>query len=649
MQTKLQASDHGNVAASDVNGTQHGVLAHTAWAFLPVLVVNLILITSAGIDRAPWWVVFPVPFAAICICGHQYWNLRRHNRTGLTAEEQRQVLQTQTWRSAGTAAVVSAWGFAMCVYAPDMAHFFAAVAGFTAIGSATYVAYLQLPMRLIFIAVATSLLALALATQDYLSFIIAFCFATNALLLELYLSTHYRTFGNVVSQHVEAQSKYQDSKRAQAEILSIANTDDLTGVMNRRGFLSEVNALIAERSTSGEVFALGVIDLDGFKPVNDCFGHAAGDRVLIEVARRLSAHVGERGALARLGGDEFALLILHPENKDAVLAEGRAAIRALSAPIEFNGQVAQVSASCGFALYPEAGTTAATLLEHADEALYAVKDERRSAPAIYDGRNATAVVRRATIQQRLRRAMGTAEIYLEYQPIVCTETGRLLCYEALARWKDPEIGQVSPGEFIPIAENCGVMGELSRHLLREALVTATTWPSHVGVSFNVSPTSFADNTLALTIIGCLDAAGLSPSRLTIEITESAFASDHERVCEVLDLLRHVGIRVAMDDFGVGYSSFANLDRLPVDILKLDRSFIADVSADTRRQHIVAGIVEMCHKLKLTCVAEGIEDVAQLDFITKIGCNAVQGYLLGRPARPAALTHEIEPTMARARA
>ena len=620
-------------------GAHHDMVLRASWVFLPMVMVNFASIAMVVIDKAPWWVVFPIPLAAVAVCGYQIWHAHKTTTLKLTPADYRATLERKGNRAVLIAVALSAWGIAVAAYAPQLMYFIAAVSGFTAIGSVAYVAYLQGPMRLILGTVGIAMLVVVLVNNDYATFVVACCYASTALLLDVYVSTNSATFSSVVIQHLESQSKYQDSKRAQAEISRIANTDHLTGVMNRRGFLAEVEKLIEARQQRQTPFAIGVIDLDGFKPVNDCYGHAAGDQVLTEIARRLTDFARERGTVARLGGDEFAVLFPYLEELDDLTAIGQSAIASLTAPITVSNGVAHVSASCGLAIFPEAGTTSNTLLEHADEALYAAKRHQRSSTAVYDKRNQQTVLRRSLIEQRLRRAIDSDELYLEYQPIVDSRTGQLLSYEALARWHDAEAGMVSPAEFIPIAETCGLIGSLSSRLLRQALQTAATWPDDVMLSFNASPANISDNTLVVSVLAALHATKFPPKRLTLELTETAFA-ESGRVREMLESLRQIGVRIAMDDFGVGYSSFANLDRLPVDVLKLDRSFIADVANDERRRHIVAAIVEMAQRLGLSCVAEGIEDKAQLDFVAQTGCKAAQGYLIGRPARSHLLTHII---------
>lgn len=626
-------SREANAIGEAFIGAQHTIMADGAWAFLPMVMVNLVFIASVAIDKAPWWLVFPIPVVVICYCGIQLRKVHRDASRRLTTEEQQRALKAKGIISMLMSAVLAGWGLSLCVYAPQLTYFIAAVSGFTAIGCVTYVAYLETPMRVTLGVVGMAMLIIVLAYRDYVGFVIAFCFASNALLLEVYVSSHFSTFSKVVSRQFEAQTKYQDARRAQAEITRIANTDHLTGVMNRRGFLRVVEDLVAERREVQKPFALGVVDLDGFKPVNDCFGHAAGDQVLIEVGKRLADNIGDRGHVARLGGDEFALLIFDPGTSDQLLEIGTAAIQALSAPIAVNSGTAQVSASCGFAIFPEAGTSAATLLEHADEALYDLKDNNRSTSGIYDVRSLERKVRLARIEQKLRRAIDNGEITLHYQEIRTAGTHKLLAFEALARWQDENGEYISPADFIPIAEQCGLIHQLSRQLLEQALQTACSWPENVYLAFNLSGKRLADAALGLQVVSLLNASGFPPSRLVLEITETAFLSNAEQARATLEALRAIGIRVAIDDFGTGYSNFGHLDTYPVDVLKLDRQFLAEIDSDPRRQAIVAAVVTMCRSLNMICVAEGIERAAQLQVAEELGIDALQGFHFAR-AKPA---------------
>lgn len=625
-------------------GAQHAIMDDGAWAFLPMVMVNLVFITSVAIDKAPWWLVFPVPVAIICYCGFQLRKVHRNAARKLTKDEKRASLKSKGIQSMLMSAVMAGWGLALCVQAPQLTYFIAAVTGFTAIGCVTYVAYLETPMRVVLVVAGLAMLIIVLANRDYAGFVIAFCFAANALLLEVYISTHFSTFSSIVSQQFEAQAKYQDAKRAQAEIIRIANTDHLTGVMNRRGFLNAVECLVSERQEAQTPFALGVVDLDGFKPVNDCFGHAAGDQVLIEVAKRLNDKIAGRGHVARLGGDEFALLILDPGTPAELLELGTASIQALSLPVSVNCGLAQVSASCGFAIYPDAGTSAATLLEHADEALYILKESRRSTSAIYDVRSLEQKVRLARIEQKLRRAIDDGEITLHYQEIRAAGSHKLLAFEALARWRDETGEFISPAEFIPLAEQCGLIHHLSGRLLREALATACNWPADVYLSFNLSGKQLTDVSFGLQIVSMLNATGFSPSRLVLEITETAFLSNPEQARLTLEALRAIGVRVAIDDFGTGYSNFGHLDTYPVDVLKLDRQFLAGIESDTRRQAIVAAVVSMCRSLKLLCVAEGIETAAQLEAAEALGIDVLQGYYFAKPKPADELFGGLQPPL-----
>jgi diguanylate cyclase (GGDEF)-like protein len=625
------ALDAATVAA------QYGMMVRASSAFLPFTLVSYTLITATFYAAVPWWVAYPLPALALLTCALQVWRHKGAASRGDCSQAIKQrLVAEQAWRSVATSVMFGLWSLGICLTAPREAFLIvAALSGITALGAITHATYMYGPMRIVWLATGLPLAIAALVHGDDVSVVVAALYAANALLMERYITRHFDSFRRAVAHRL-------NSELARAEIARIANTDALTGVANRRALLAAIQALVKDREATGNPFAVGVIDLDGFKPVNDCFGHSAGDSVLVEVARRLEHQIGARGCVARLGGDEFALLIHEAGDHDDILAIGNAAIAALCAPVEVAGTTAQVSASCGFALYPEAGADPAALLEHADEALYLVKGSQRSITAIYDRRRAHDVVRRATLEQRLRRAMHADQLFLEYQPIVCTATGRVLRYEALARWSDEEEGRISPAEFIPIAETCGLIGELSRKLLRQAVNTAATWPADIGLAFNLSASLFTDQTFALTLVTTLEAARMSPSRLMLEITETALARDPEQAIGMLQGLKALGVGVAIDDFGTGYSSFSNLTRLPIDVVKLDRSFIVDCAGNKQQRRIVAGIVDMCKDLGLSCTTEGVETAEQFAFIASIGCDSVQGYHLGRPAsaRRVAVRHGL---------
>jgi len=605
---------------------QYGMMVRASVSFLPLTLVSYALMAAVFQGTVPWWLLYPLPALAVLTCAAQIGHHTHAAAHGTVSQPLMARLVThQAWCSIATSVIFGFWSLGLCLTGPPEVFFIvAALSGVTALGATTHATYMFWPMRIVWLATGLPLAIAALLRHDDASIVVAALYAANALLMERYISRHFQSFRRTVAHRL-------NSETAQSEIARIANTDALTGVANRRALLSAIEKLVKERAHTLRAFAVGVIDLDGFKPVNDCYGHSAGDRVLIEVADRLSTHIGERGRVARLGGDEFAILIFDAEDRQEVLSIGNAAIAALRAPVQILGSSACVSASCGFALFPEAGVNPAALLEHADEALYLVKGSQRSITAIYDPRRERDVVRRATLELRLRRAIQTNSIRLEYQPIVCTATGRVVHYEALARWRDKDAGHISPAEFIPIAEACGLINDLTRRLLRQAVQTAATWPVNVGLAFNLSASLLTDATFPLAVVATLEKARMSPTRLMLEITETALAKDAEQAIAVLERLKLLGLGIAIDDFGTGYSSFSKLARLPVDMVKLDRSFIVNCADDKRQRRIVAGIVDMCKDLGLSCTAEGVETAEQLAFIARTGCDRAQGYHLGRPA------------------
>lgn len=609
------------------------VLLHLSWAALPVAAVNLVLLAAVLFGHIPWWLALPVPALTALRCVYYMMRLRVIDPAQTPFEKVPKLLRYRSKATLITTAVLSAWAFMVIVLSPPMiGHAVAAAMGFTAVGALTYAAYPQRPMQLILAIFALPMVAAFLYRADFMGLMIAATFASNTFLLQRYFSGSASNLRRHVVNEFEAEQRILHAKRAQHEIARIANTDELTGIANRRAFLHTANVLIRERQAQGAPFAIGVFDLDGFKPVNDCYGHSVGDDVLKEVARRLCQHFSSECSVARLGGDEFAVLIKQAPEPWRVKQMGNDAITMLSAPINVDGNVAQISASAGFAIFPEAGTSAATLLERADEALYLVKRNGRGSTSVYDVATQRMVLRHAELEQRLRRAIERDEIETYYQPIVSATTGKTTSLEVLARWHDEKLGQVSPDEFIPIAEQTGLINQLCKQLLAKAAANATAWPDSISLSYNVSPQQLADLSLRLSILSILSSAGLKPSRLTLEITETSLAKDREKACTILGGLRECGIRIAVDDFGTGYASFAHLDRLPVDILKVDRIFLENVGEEEKRAAIVTAIVAMSKTLQLATVAEGIESDEQRAFAEAVGFDALQGHLAGKPMR-----------------
>ncbi len=415
-----------------------------------------------------------------------------------------------------------------------------------------------------------------------------------------------------------------------AEMARLVFTDELTGMPNRRGFDNRLQQLVGRYEKAGNTFAVGLIDLDGFKPINDIYGMNAGDDILRQVGLRLEGAAHGHGHVSRFGNDDFA--ILAPGMSDAAAAQefGRVLSDVLGAPYDLENRRVRLSASIGMAMFPDASDNPELALEHAASALYQAKRGDSGKVVVYSKLLEARLNEAVRIEQALRKAIAEGMIQPHFQPIVRLSDRKILGFEALARWNDPELGAVAPGMFIPIAEQRGLIGEMTEILLYRAAEEARNWPSDTFLSFNLSTTQLSDPGTALKVLSILSRAGLDPRRLEVEITETALMTDTGTAKSVLDELRQTGVRVALDDFGTGYSSLGYLRELQLDKVKIDRMFVADIGRERQSDHIIKAILEMCTGLDLAVVAEGIEEIHQVTGLREFGCQAGQGFYFGRP-------------------
>jgi diguanylate cyclase (GGDEF)-like protein len=410
----------------------------------------------------------------------------------------------------------------------------------------------------------------------------------------------------------------------------LAFTDPLTGLGNHRRFIDKVDRLIADRAEDPAPFTVGILDLDGFKPINDLFGHKAGDDILVQVAMRLRAAMDGHAAVTRIGADEFAFLYPMAFSEEAAAEKARMLIEILSAPYDVGERTARLSASAGCSLFYSGDETTELLLRKAETALYHAKRSGRGRIMVYTREMEEAAKRVTRIEQALRRAVSAGEVEPYFQPIVDLKSRRTIGFETLARWTDRDLGQVSPATFIPIAEERGIIGPLSQLVLRKATEAARSWPSDLFLSFNLSPSQLVDQNTGLHILTILERSGFDPRRLEIEITETGLMSDPASAEKIVKDLRRCGIRVSLDDFGTGQSSLGRLREFQFDKLKIDRSFVSSILEDRPSEHIIRAILAMCEGLGMDVVAEGIEEEAQAERLVTFGCAGGQGYLFGKP-------------------
>jgi len=437
-----------------------------------------------------------------------------------------------------------------------------------------------------------------------------------------------------VSFALENFDRADEKQRADERIEYLASHDSLTGLPNREMFNGLLRHTIDTARRSGRWFALLFIDLDRFKIINDSLGHDAGDMLLVEVASRLHEALRASDIVARLGGDEFVVILDGTSDRGDVERVASHLLSVLGQPMQLSGHECHSTASIGIALYPEHGDDAATLTKNADMAMYQAKEDGKNSFRFFSGEIKVQSIERLRLESELRRAVERRQFSLHYQPKVDLGTGQITGVEALLRWKHPELGQVSPAQFIPLAEETGLIVPIGRWVLREACAQNMTWQRGglrpVSMAVNLSPRQFADEHLLNDVDEALQASGMSAVLLQLEVTESMVMRNVARAVRVLNAIQDRGIRLAIDDFGTGYSSMSLMKQFPIDTIKIDRSFVRDLPRDSEDQAIAQAIISMGKALGMTVVAEGVETAEQHAFLRNHDCDEMQGYLFSKP-------------------
>jgi diguanylate cyclase (GGDEF)-like protein len=425
-----------------------------------------------------------------------------------------------------------------------------------------------------------------------------------------------------------------------AQLQQMAFYDQLTGLPNRALFTDLVQREMLQAHRNQQHFGIFFIDLDRFKAVNDSMGHAAGDELLMEVARRLRNTLREVDVVCRQSGDEFLVMVRDIDHWESLGEMAQRVLRVVEEPVQLANTSVRVSASIGIALFPEDAQDFETLVKHADIAVYQAKALGRARYSFYHSELNSRLQATLELEQQLAHAIAHNELVLHYQPQVDAQTGRVVAVEALVRWQHPTRGLMLPGQFIGLAEESGKISEMGVWTLREACRQLAAWKARgiqVGnMAVNVSALEFRDHRLLDSLQAALDASGISPNELEIEITESVLMAETETSQRIIERLRQLGVGIAIDDFGTGYSSLAYLKRLRPNQLKIDRSFVSDAAEDSDSRAIVRGVVGLANALGLTVVAEGVETVEQQAFLRESGCHTLQGYFIARPLAVEAL-------------
>ncbi|CAD7054684.1 GGDEF-domain containing protein [Pseudorhizobium halotolerans] len=609
---------------------QYAELSRQVPLMYGIVVINMVMLALTHVDKAPAVLTVWLPAAFVVICVLRAIKMIRARKRIPTDEVIERSLRTVVWLACTLGVAISVWSLLLFgygdAYARSQNTFFT---GITIIAVITCLRPLKQVAPAIFMLVVIPTIVF-LGIQEHEVFR---AIALNMLLvmggMMVVMQRSHSDFRQRVEKEIELAAQHRQLQSLNGTICQMANEDALTGLANRRCFFERLEQQITASASANEPFAVGILDLDGFKPVNDIFGHSVGDRLLQEVASRLSSSLPESALLARLGGDEFALILPAPGSDEELQKTCREALDALVPAFVFEEGSVTVSATCGLSRFPEAGGTAGELYEKADLALYYLKQNDRGAVTIFSDLHAEENRQAAAVAHRLRAVESEDAFHLEYQPIVDRD-GRAIGFEALARWDDAVLGRVSPDVFIRAAEQAGTIGKITMPLFRKALQAARAWPDDVKLSFNLSARDVCSPKTMTALLEEIDKAGIDHGRLILEVTESAIMQDFSRATLALQAAREKGVCVALDDFGTGYSSLSYVRRLPIDRIKLDRSFTLDIERERVARDIVATMASLCHSLDLECIVEGVETVTQMQILAAAGVSGYQGYLFSRP-------------------
>jgi diguanylate cyclase (GGDEF)-like protein/PAS domain S-box-containing protein len=443
-----------------------------------------------------------------------------------------------------------------------------------------------------------------------------------------------RNDAGVVTHYIGVHSDITDAKTHQDELARQANHDSLTGLPNRNLLWDRIDGACARAQRYSNFAAVAFLDLDNFKVVNDSLGHTLGDHLLRAVAARLQSALRATDTVARQGGDEFLLVLSDQNSEQQVAGELQRIVQSFVKPFSVEGRDVFITASIGAALYPQDAKDPESLMKSAELAMYRAKESGRNVYQLYTVEMQTRVTERLALESRLRQALARGEFELHYQPQVDLRSNRVFGCEALIRWKQPELGMVSPAKYIPLAEETGLIVPIGEWVLRTACRQCRAWQDaglpKVTVAVNISARQFREKNLFQLVAAILAETGLAPGQLELEVTESVIMHDAQQVIASLQAFRDMGVRLSVDDFGTGYSSLSYLKRFPVDRLKIDQSFVRDLSTDADDVAIAQAIITLGHTLNLRVIAEGVETPEQLAFLRRNQCDEMQGYLFGKP-------------------
>lgn len=611
---------------------QHRAFSRQIPLMYCILLINAVSLAKTFYGTAPDWLTLYGPglLCAICILRILSW-WRTMNRAVTVAQAARQ-LRTLVVLAFGLSIVFTAWALTLFGYGTQVeklhvAYFMSATV-FACTICLTHMRAAAVGLLCITI---FSLVARLLMEPYGLATVMAFNGLLVAAALIAVLFRNYDDFAALIQSKKVLAEREWEALQLFTENRALAVKDALTALPNRRCFFAELEAAVRQARAAGSpVPVVAVIDLDGFKPVNDLHGHVAGDRILVEVARRLERFAGDHVQIARLGGDEFAAILTAIGDEDDALRFGDAVCQEMRQIYEMGEFIVRVSASIGVSEIGAAEADGAQLYEQADYALNFVKRSARGGIAFFSPGHSLEIRNASMIDQTLGMANLAAEMCLSYQPIVDSLSGRVVAFEALGRWNSPELGPVEPNIFIPAAERSGRINAITWELLSQMLRDMGQWPPHIRLSFNLSVHDISCAKTMQSIIALVAGCGQAPQRVDFEITETSVMHDFDQAARSLLALKDLGCGIALDDFGTGYASLSYVHKLPLDKIKVDSSFVIDLGRDRLRMAVTRSIMGLCDNLGLACVVEGIETDEQRRVIARLGSPLMQGFLFGRP-------------------
>ena len=584
-----------------------------------IMLISAWALAITFIDSAPLLLAIYVPMFFTLVCCIRIIGWLRSRHIVPTIEAARQALTRTNLFALLIGVAITAWSLSLYPYGdPYMRGNIAFFMAITGVG--VIICLLQLRSAAFMVAIIINIpFVLYFSFSGIPSFIgmaINTFLVSGALLMVV--AVQFRHFAAAVDARTRLETVNEENFR-------LANHDSLTGLTNRRKFFYNLTETFYDARAKGQRLAVGIIDLDGFKPVNDLYGHVVGDSLLGDVGRLLVSLADRNMLVSRLGGDEFALIIRDCGSDSDLLAKGEQICTALRSPFVLADATVQISGSIGFSTFPHLADNVHELYERADYALYHGKRTNRGHAFLFSIDHVVEIEQSSRIEQALRNADLDRELTVVYQPIVDIKTRKTRAFEALARWNNPVLGNVPPALFIPVAERAGLVGGLTRIILEKALVTAASWPEDVGLSFNLSTQDICSPDGVVRIVGTITASGIDPQRLDLEITETAMMYDFARAKTSIETLKTLGCGIALDDFGTGYSSLSQLHALPLTKIKIDRSFVSDIDKNPASYKIVKSLLALSRDMGLGCVVEGVETREEMDTLVSLGGQLAQGY------------------------